>query len=112
MICQNCGADLDNHNKFCPQCGASVTKTIVPATFLGSIETRHPFRKGKVIGALLLLAVIALVIAVIVETPASSDKDHALSSAATSPVANMPDSDMAAPSPAGPAYLWSDATSI
>jgi hypothetical protein len=69
---------------------------------LGSIETRHPFRKGKVIGALLLLAVIALVIAVIVETPASSDKDHALSSAATSPVANMPDSDMAAPSPVLP----------
>lgn len=103
MICNFCGAGLDSSTKFCPQCGAPISRVIAPVTLASASAERQPQRSGrKIIAGLFLFAAAVVVIIFIVVFAASPNKDHALSSSATSPVANTPDSDLAAPSPAVP----------
>ena len=102
MICGNCGTEFEMSTKFCPQCGVAVAKTIVPATFSVSPEARHTVDRRKVIGAVLLLAGIILVVTLIVETPASSDKGSATNSTDTSQIVDSPNADAAVPPPVPP----------
>jgi hypothetical protein len=101
MTCGSCRTELDISTKFCPQCGTAVAETFVPSAF-SSRQTRHYSARGRAVGAVLLLAGLILVVTVIVETSASSNKSTASNSADSSQTVSSPNADVALPPPVPP----------
>jgi len=86
MNCNACGTKLDLNTKYCPECGAAVAKTNMPAAVgIPSLRTSRSSDTRKMIGWLLLTAAAVLVIVLIVKGASSSDKENSPSDMTSSP---------------------------
>ena len=106
MICEKCSAELDIQHKFCPQCGATVARggdSIVPPMFSDvSAEPNRWKSNRRVLGGLVVLAVIVLGIMLMVRDSGPSKNVSGASGPGGSPEGGTSETAQATIKPAEP----------